>query len=481
MALSIAAASPVLARSRPSVAPSTPTARTVALSRPFRAVRSLHPGKGLTKSSVSLRRQAHRSVVKVSASSSSAPVAAAAEAVPAPAWQGAKLKAAAISIGVGLVIRFLIPIPTGLDAQAWSLFSIFVATIVGLVAEPLPTGAWAMLGVTCAIVTKTLTFNQAFAAFCNEVIWLIVASFFFARGLEKTGLGNRVAQLFVKVLGKSTLGLAYGLGMAEVLISPAMPSTSARSGGIFMPIIKSLAEASGSLPGKTANRLGSFLIVSQMQVSNSPMFLTAAAQNLLCLKLAAEMGVTIPNAWMTWFIGASVPSLLMVILTPLLAYKLIPPELKDTPEAPAQAEKALAEMGPMSTNEKIMAGTMLGAVGLWVGGAAIGVAPVTAALLGLGVLLFTGVLTWSDCLTNTSAWDTLTWFAILVSMSGQLNAMGVIGCFADAAGTMLQSMSMGWPAVFAILHLIYFLIHYAFASQTAHVGALFSADRKSVV
>lgn len=47
-----------------------------------------------------------------------------------------------------------------------------------------------MLGVTCAIVTKTLTFNQAFGAFCNEVIWLIVASFFFARGLEKTVRGG---------------------------------------------------------------------------------------------------------------------------------------------------------------------------------------------------------------------------------------------------------------------------------------------------
>eukprot|EP00873_Tetraselmis_striata_P028492 jgi/Tetstr1/448756/TSEL_035991.t1 len=412
--------------------------------------------------------------MKVSASST-APVVAAAESAPTEGWKGAKLGAAAASIAVGLVIRFVVPIPGGLDAQAWSLFSIFVATIVGLVAEPLPTGAWAMLGVTCAIVTKTLTFNQAFGAFCNEVIWLIVASFFFARGLEKTGLGNRIAQLFVKTLGKSTMGLAYGLGLAEVAISPAMPSTSARMGGIFMPIIKSLAEAAGSLPGKTAKKMGAFLIVSQMQFSNSPMFLTAAAQNLLCLKLAAEMGIVVNNAWMTWFIGASVPSALMLLLTPLLAFKLMPPELQDTPEAPAQAEKALQAMGPMSTDEKIMAATMAGAVALWVGGAAIGVSSVAAALLGLGLLLFTGVLTWKDCLTNTSAWDTLFWFAILVGMSGQLNAMGVIGCFADAAGGVLQSMSLSWPVVFGILHAMFFLIHYAFASQTAHVGALFSA------
>lgn len=51
----------------------------------------------------------------------------------------------------------------------------------GLVLEPLPTGAWAFLSVTAAVFTKTLTFGQAFSAFCNDVIWLIVVSFFFAK------------------------------------------------------------------------------------------------------------------------------------------------------------------------------------------------------------------------------------------------------------------------------------------------------------
>ena len=51
----------------------------------------------------------------------------------------------------------------------------------GLVLEPLPVGAWAFLSVTTAVFTKTLTFSQAFTAFTNDVIWLIVVSFFFAK------------------------------------------------------------------------------------------------------------------------------------------------------------------------------------------------------------------------------------------------------------------------------------------------------------
>ena len=60
-----------------------------------------------------------------------------------------------------------------------------------------------------------------------------------------------MATIFVKLFGKSTLGLAYGLSAAETLLAPAMPSTTARAGGIFMPIINSLSIASGSKPSKT--------------------------------------------------------------------------------------------------------------------------------------------------------------------------------------------------------------------------------------
>ena len=71
------------------------------------------------------------------------------------------------------------------------------------------------------------------------------------QGFQKTGLGERVANMFVAACGKSTLGLAYGLSLAEAVLAPAMPSTTARAGGIFMPIINSLALASGSEPGTT--------------------------------------------------------------------------------------------------------------------------------------------------------------------------------------------------------------------------------------
>ncbi|KXZ52146.1 hypothetical protein GPECTOR_10g775 [Gonium pectorale] len=391
---------------------------------------------------------------------------------------GVKVKPALMAIGVGLALRFLVPIPEGITAQAWSLLSIFVSTILGLVLDPLPVGAWAFIAVTVAIATKTLTFAQAFAATTNEIIWLIVVSFFFAKGFEKTGLGERIATMFVRALGRSTLGLSFGLNVAEALMAPAMPSTSARAGGIFVPIIKSLAASAGSQPGDdTRNRMGSYLIQSQFQtgIHSTSFFLTASAQNLLCLKLAGELGAVVPNQFVTWMLGAFVPATVGMIVTPLLLYKLMPPTITDTPDAPKAAAERLKAMGPMSRDETIMAAVMGAALVMWMFGEQLGISAVLAAMLGLCGLLLTGVLTWRECLSYTPAWDTLCWFAVLIGMSGQLNSMGVIAAFAGAMGNLLTGLNMGWLPLFGLLHVAFYVIHYMFASQTAHVGALYSA------
>ncbi|KQJ90598.1 dicarboxylate transporter 2.1, chloroplastic [Brachypodium distachyon] len=391
---------------------------------------------------------------------------------------GAKLVPLLVSLALGLAVRFLAPRPLEVSLQAWQLLSIFLSTIAGLVLGPLPVGAWAFLGLTVAVATRTLPFGVAFSAFTNEVIWLIVISFFFARGFVKTGLGDRIATYFIKWLGGSTLGLSYGLTISEACIAPAMPSTTARAGGVFLPIIKSLSLSAESMPNDPSSRkLGSYLVMTQFQAgsNSSALFLTAAAQNLLCLKLAEELGIIVANPWVSWFTAASLPAIVSLLATPYLLYKIFPPDMKDTPDAPALAAEKLKCMGPVTKNEWVMIGTMVLAVSLWIFGEAIGVSSVVAAMLGLSILLLLGVLDWDDCLSEKSAWDTLSWFAVLVAMAGQLTNLGIVSWMSNSVANMLQSFSLSWPAAFVALESSYFLIHYLFASQTGHVGALYSA------
>jgi len=70
-------------------------------------------------------------------------------------------------------------------------------------------------------------------------------------------------------------------------------------------------------------------------------------------------------------------------------------------------------------------------VGLWVFGGLLNIDAVTAAILGLAVLLISGVVTWKECLAEGVAWDTLTWFAALIAMAGYLNKYGLISWFSQ--------------------------------------------------
>ena len=78
------------------------------------------------------------------------------------------MKNLAICVGVGAALS-LCPAPQGVTPKAWNLLSIFAGTIVGVITTPLPLGAVAILGLGVSMLTKTLTFAEAFSAFANEI------------------------------------------------------------------------------------------------------------------------------------------------------------------------------------------------------------------------------------------------------------------------------------------------------------------------
>eukprot|EP00669_Euglena_mutabilis_P009844 TRINITY_DN465_c0_g1_i1.p1 TRINITY_DN465_c0_g1~~TRINITY_DN465_c0_g1_i1.p1 ORF type:complete len:491 (-),score=154.57 TRINITY_DN465_c0_g1_i1:71-1543(-) len=346
---------------------------------------------------------------------------------------------------------------------------------MGIITGPLPLGAVALLGLGVCILTHTLTFAQAFSAMANEIPWLIALAFFFARGFIRTGLGNRIAYHLVALFGSTSLGLTYSLVLSEALLAPAIPSVAARAGGIFLPLVTALAQACGSNKGDgTERKIGAYLFVTCFQTScvSSAMFLTSMAANPLSAKLAFTLTGT-EITWGQWALAASVPGVVSLIVVPLVLYVLYPPSVSRSPEAPAEARTKLDAMGPATVDELIMAFALLVTVGLWIAGSFLGVGSVAAATVGLAILLLSGVLQWKDCLAETTAWDTLTWFGALIAMANALNGFGLIKWF---AATVTQLVG-GLPAAAAVtaLVLVYFYSHYLFASGAAHIGAMYAA------
>jgi len=379
----------------------------------------------------------------------------------------------AVSFLIGFTI-WMVPIPGGLSLEAWQLFAIFLATISAIVMRPFPMPASALIGLAAVVLTRTLTFEQAFSGFSRDVIWLIVFAFFVAHGIIKTGLGARISYLFMMLLGKRTLGLSYGMATTDLILAPAIPSSTARAGGVLFPIIESLANNYESYPHKpSAKKIGSYLMISAFQVNTvtNAMFITAMAANPLIVDIASANDLAI--TWGSWALAALVPGLMSLLAVPLVVYTIHPPEVKMTPLSREYAQDHLEKMGRMKLPEWIMLGTFCLLIILWMWGPEFQLKAATTALLGLSILLITRVLTWQELVKETGAWSTLIWFSVLLTMATFLNQLGFTEWFGERVVEQVEFLD--WRIAFLLLALIYFYSHYFFASNIAHVGALLPA------
>ncbi len=384
-----------------------------------------------------------------------------------------------IPILTGAIIWFS-PTPAGLQTQAWRMLAIFVATILGLLFQPLPSGALMFLVLSFSIISGVLTESKALIGFTNSTVWLIFCAYVISIGFLRTGLGKRIAYKMIQWLGGSTLGIAYALGFSDLILAPAMPSVTARSGGVIFPILRSLNEICGSEPGPTGKKLGDFLVISCFLITpvTGSMFLTGMAANPLAAELAKKT-LKINITWSGWAMAAVVPGLICFMVTPLLLYWLTKPTMKRAPGAREMAEKGLREMGPMTRKEWVLTGTFFLTLAGWATGTVTNLGATTVALAGVAMLFLFGVVKWKELLAQGAAWDTLMWFGPILSLATALGDLGFIKWMAAK----LSAVFVGWPwvAAFIGLGLAYIYIHYAFATATGHTAALYPPFLASAV
>src|SRR2546425_509221 len=107
----------------------------------------------------------------------------------------------------GVVIAF-VPL-LGLSAVQRHLLGVFVATIVALVARPVPMGVSVILASAILGITGTVGVNDLFTGFANPTVWLVFTAFLIGRAVSLTHFGARVAYFIIARFGRSPLTLGY--------------------------------------------------------------------------------------------------------------------------------------------------------------------------------------------------------------------------------------------------------------------------------
>jgi anion transporter len=391
---------------------------------------------------------------------------------------------APLAIWLGL---FLWPTPVGLTASQWHYFAIFAAVIAALVLESMPVGAVGLIGLTAAGLSGYVESDPAkslrgMLSGCSEsTVWLIVGAFVFSIGYRKSGLGRRIALLLVRALGRRTIGLGYAVTFSDLLLAPATPSNTARSGGTIYPIIINIPKIYGSEPGPTATRIGTYVMWTAFAATGvtSSLFLTALAPNAAALAIAKKT-VNVDVGWAQWFLGFAPLGIVLILLVPLLSFLVCRPEVRESPEIAAWAANELKGLGPMSRHELIMAALVVVAMFLWITGSSPQISlpwlgsnyinATAVVFLVISLMLVSGVVEFGDIVAEKPAWEVFFYFTSLLTLASGLNEIGLIKWFANAYAAQLSALSASLALV--LLFSLFFWIHYCFSSITSHTAAM---------
>ncbi len=370
-----------------------------------------------------------------------------------------------------IVLAHLIPAPATITPQGWRQTAIFITVIAGMVTEPLPASALVLMGLT-GMAANGIPMREVLGGFAQPSVWLVIIAMLIAKVMLDCGLARRIALLFVRAIGRTSLGVAYALQMTDVTLASGVPSITARSAGMVLPIARSISELFDSRPGPTANRLGAFLIAAMYQGSAvaCAMFLTGQASNLLGADLALKLA-NVKVTWASWFVAAIVPGLLSCAVVPWIAYRMLKPEVTSTPEAPIFAAGELKKMGPLSRDEWVTLLVFVGVGLMWITSAWHRLDVTFVAMVGIGVLLASGTLTWQAAAGERSAWDVFVWYGGMLRMGELLNNTGSTRVLAENVAGLFTGIP--WAVVLVAILIIYFYVHYFFASITAHMLAMF--------
>ena len=364
----------------------------------------------------------------------------------------------------------LFPVPAGLTIEAWKLFAIYCSALLGLILRPANEAI--VLITVLAFGSLILPVGKLLSGFANPTVWLVFTAFLISQAFADTGLGKRIAYIMVGRFGKTALGLVYGQAVTDLVLSPATPSNTARSGGIVYPIFRNVASALGSEPGPSGRKIGAFLTLAGygISLSTSALFITACAPNAMIVSFAKSI-LKVDISWMQWTIAFLVPGFLIFLAIPYIIYRLYPPELRKIEGAEEISRKGLAELGPMSVKEKLLVVFFILAILGWATGNITQINGTVVALIFFSLCAIFKLVSWDNVLANKGAWTTLMWYGGIIGLADTLAGAKFFTWLAKLASGSVDFAGSNVYVVFLGLLLLSVLIRYIFASMGAYVAA----------
>lgn len=390
-------------------------------------------------------------------------------------------------IALVILLAFIfLPTPAGLPVAGQRMLGILLFSIIIWMTEAVS------YPVSAAIILALMTFllgvapsaanpqvllgtsnalTLALGGFSNTALALVGGALFIAAAMMQTGLDRRIALFVLSKIGARTNRVLAGVILVGFILSFFVPSTTARV-SCMVPIVLGIIAAFGV---DKKSKFAAVMMIATAQADSiwNVGIKTAAAQNMIAIGfIEKQLGAYI--TWLDWFIAAAPFSLVMSLVLYYVLLKLIPPETDEIAGGKEAVAKALADLGPLKTDELKLMVISLILLFFWATEKIVhpfDTSSTTIAAIAIMLLPKVGIMTWQQAQAKIP-WGTLVLFGVGISLgSAILSTKAAAWLAANIVATFgLQTM----PALFilAVMSAFLIVIHMGFASATALAAAM---------
>ena len=367
-----------------------------------------------------------------------------------------------VGCAITVLMSYVINPPAGLTHSAMVGLGIFLCAVVFWIFEVFADYVTAILMCSAWAGSRIVPFNIAFAQFSTDSFWLLVGALGLGVAVTKSGLLNRFSLVIMKLFPASFSGQTAGLVVAGNLIGPLIPSVTAKC-AIAAPFARGVSVQMGYRQDSqgAAGLFGAMFIGFGV---TGPAFLSSS---FMCYTIKGLMppAVQADLTWMVWAINA-LPWALVTASLGYLTIQLLYRPAEDSKLDQGYIDQQLAALGPMSTNEKIVAMVLGACLVLWMTEKLHGILAAVVALTAVSVLIGLRVFERED-FRSAIAWDAIVFIGCIINISSVFPALKIDKWLGMVAGPYLTPLVSNVWLFILVGSITIYLVRFFIVSMTA--------------
>lgn len=345
---------------------------------------------------------------------------------------------------------------TALTPPGRAMAGVFVTALILWATEALPIAVTALLALALQPILQIAPVRAAYTSFISPVFFFVLAMYFIARGLNRSGVDRRFTLWLLARAGDNPRRILFLLMAGCAAVSGVMSDLVVSV--VFAAVASAILARAGLEPG---SRFGRSLMVGIPIAAFIGGVATPAGSsvNILGVQFIEEYGkVRVP--FLTWT-AIGIP--MVVLLLPVAYWAVVrfsPPEMTAV-GAMADVQRERLALGPLTSPEKKIIGLFIVMIALWIASTWVPVLDVSLVALTGSILLFLpgiGFLQWKDA-QDAVGWDALLMIGAVTSLGAASVSTGLAKWLVDSSlGGLAHWTPMGIIAAVSaftvIIHLV---------------------------